>query len=65
MDKDTWIDGFLRHLAALGTVASPIRLASLAETSYELFGGMDPMKVAQIEFEIWPADDGNFPDTQH
>jgi hypothetical protein len=51
---------------AVSDFASPERsdcgcylLAPLADTSYELFGGMAPLKVAQIEFDLWPADDGN------
>jgi hypothetical protein len=64
MDKDQWIRAFIQQLAVLGARASPTRLASLAESSHELFGRMDPTKVAQIEFDIWPADEGNFPDTQ-
>jgi hypothetical protein len=65
MDKETWVSGFLEHLAMLGTEASAVRLASLAETSYDMFGGMDPAKVAQIEHALWPSDDSEFPETEH
>ena len=64
MEKDEWIEEFIRHLAMLGAVASPTRMASLAETSQALFGQMDPTKVAQIEFDLWPVNEGDFPATK-
>jgi hypothetical protein len=64
MDKDQWIKAFTQHLKSLGTKASTARLASLAEGSYELFGGIDAIKVAQIEFDFWPNNEGDFADTE-
>jgi hypothetical protein len=54
MTKAQWIDLFVMQLSRLQVRAEPHRLAEMAEELHPDFGHLNPVDLAQAEYDEWP-----------
>lgn len=45
------------HMSALGVRASPEHITQMGEELWETEGTLDPVEVAQAEWDMWPPHD--------
>lgn len=57
MTQAQWVDAFAMHMSRLGVRAVPDLLVDMAEELWSEWGQVDPVTVAQAEYDEWPPHD--------